>query len=857
MGATFMNINTLKYILFGKAKPFQMTRETITFNSDEYNALNKISDEIGVNPEKAIYAINQAPFLKEFVDYIKAFHDFGKGDLNDLYDKQAIPPFQSEIYQPFDLKVGIIADQFLYDALENVCQLTYINQAVCDEPFDFVIIASTWRGVDGYWEGVTNPHREKFKELQTLISSFQERKIPVVFFNKEDPVNFEIFLSHAQLADIVVTTESELTSAYEKVLGHSKVYHLQFPVHLGVHNPIHTNEIHSKEKVVFAGSWLEKYSERNKDATKIFDGVLHSNFDLILFDRNLWSNQMKYQFPSEYIPYISAPLSHKNTMKMHHEHPFAINLNTIKYSKTMCANRIFELQGMGAFLLSNYNTFVNAKMPQVQIIFDQKDVGTTLNLDQAILQRARKIGNYQVLKQYNHFEWMKQIAIWCGINISETQWPQVAIIIDKDDKKAKEMYLQQNYPYKVCVQELKEVEAPYYTYFDSKNEYQPEYLDDMMTALTYVSSSFITKLSEGNRYVNQYEHRAHTLFKKDVEPNTNGYACDMAFLNMSPNKRHYSAPKLTVVIPIHNNGAHLEHKALRSIIRNPDFTQFEIILVNDGSTDKLTLQTINLYENWFDNIKAIHLESASGSASTPRNVGIQHASASYLTFLDPDNEWVSDGINQLLDVIQLDESVDVVVGNMIKVDNENTRTHQYYRQFLDVMHRDETTQTETLLKQTKLKTASIQALVARTCFVKQHHIKMVPGALGQDSLFFLKLIHYARKVKVIDAVIHVYYAAIDQSMTNTISPSFFNKYLKLEKEKIAFLNDQGYLKTYMDYRFNFYMKHWYISRLKRTKPLDKEVIKAFLRIYHLYDKYKRPHDEALMSEIKLLQSEVK
>lgn len=857
MGATLMNINTLKYILFGKEKPFQMTRENITFNSEEYNTLNEISDVIGVNPEKAIHSINQASFLNVFVDYIKEFNDFGKGDLNDIYDKQTSPSFKSEIYQKLSLNVGIIADQFLYDALEDVCQLTYINESKCNEQFDLVIVASTWKGIDGYWDGVTNPHRKKFDELKHLISSFQARKIPVVFFNKEDPVNFDVFLPHAQLVDIVVTTELELISAYKKALGHSKVYHLQFPVHLGLHNPIHTKEIHEKKEVVFAGSWLDKYEERNNDAIKLFDGVVNSNFDLIIFDRNLWNKQTKYQFPASYIPYIAAPLTHENTMKMHREHPFAINLNTIKYSKTMCANRIFELQGMGAFLLSNYNTFVNASMPQVQMIFDSKDVGSTLDLDPAILQRARKIGTQQVLREYNHFEWMKQIAMWCGMCISKTQWPEVSVIIDKEDQRAKEMFLKQYYPYKVCVQKLNEVETLYYTYFDSKNDYQPEYLDDLMSALTYVNSAFITKVSDGNRYVNHYENRAHTLFKKGEDSYQSGYASDLTFLNMSPIQRQAMCPKLSIVIPIHNNGAHLEHKALRSIIRNRNFSQFEIILVNDGSSDNLTLQTIELYEKWFSNIKVIHLENASGSASTPRNVGIQYASAPYLTFLDPDNEWVGDGINQLLDTIQSDETVDVVVGNMIKVDNEKTRTHQYYRQFLDVMHSDETKQTKELLKQTKLKTASIQALIARTTFVKQHHIEMVPGALGQDSLFFLKLMHYARKVKVIDAVIHVYYAAIDQSMTNTISPSFFDKYLKLEKEKLSFLTEQGYLNTYMDYRFNFYMKHWYIARIKRTKSLNQEVIKAFLRIYHLYDKFKRPYDDELIKEIKKLQSEVK
>lgn len=851
-----MKLNSLKYILFGKAKPFQMTRNEITYDKHEFNALSRIAEVMETSPNKAIYELNQAPFLKEFVDYIQAFHEYGKGNRNDLYSKQLLPSAQSYIYKKLDLNVGIVADQFLFDALDGACHLTYLNGHTHETTFDFVIVASTWRGIDGYWEGVTNPHRQKFEELQTLVASFQSKGVPVVFFNKEDPVNFEVFLPHAKLADIVVTTEADLIPTYRKILKHSRIHHLQFPIHLGIHRPLFTKEVQKNEEVVFAGSWLEKYKERNEDAKQIFDGVLESAHKLTLFDRNLWSNQLKYQFPSEYIPYISAPLTHENTMKMHINHPFAINLNTIKYSRTMCANRIFELQGMGNFILSNYNTFINSEMPQVQMIFDKKDVATSLNLDSVIIQRARKIGAQQVLKQYNHFEWLKCMARWCDMNISATVWPKVSVIINDNDEAAVTMFEQQSYAHKVMVRGVEEVQTPFYTYFDSINNYQPEYLQDLVSTLTYMNTSFVTKMACANQFVTYYQDNAHTLFKKGVDKYVEGYACDKTFLNESPQEPLYETPQLSIIIPVYNNGAHLEHKALRSIIRNPQFSEFEIILVDDGSTDALTRRTIQLYEKWYRHFKVIRLEAPSGSASTPRNIGIQHANAPYLTFLDPDNEWVGDGINQLLQTIKADDGLDVVVGNMIKVDNEKTHMHQYYRQFINAMHQDETTDTKNVLHQMKLKTASIQALIARTSFVKQHKIQMVPGALGQDSLFFLNLIHFARKMKAIDATIHVYYAAIAQSMTNTISPSFFEKYLKLEKEKITFLKKHDYLQTYMKYRFNFYMKHWYIARIKRAEKLDKAVIESFLEIYHLYDNIKRPKDEDLTSEIKKLQSEV-
>lgn len=856
MGETFMNLNTIKDILFGKPKPFQMTRETIIHDNAELNTLKHISESMNQCPDKAIYDINNASFLNMYIDYIQAFHQYGKGQREASFETPQDMELDAYLYQKLDLKVGIIADTFLYDALKGVCHLTYLNDEFIDDAYDLIIVASTWKGIDGYWDGVTNPNREKFAELQKLIHYYQSKNIPVIFFNKEDPVNFDVFLPHAQLADVIVTTEAALIPTYQKHVNHQRVYHLKFPINLRQHNSVGIESSLNTKEVVFAGSWIEKYTERNQDARVIFNGILKSAYDLTIYDRNLWLNQLKYQFPAEFISNIAAPLSHDYTMMMHKKHPFAINLNTIKYSTTMCANRIFELQGMSNFIFSNYNTFINAEMPQVQIIFDEKDVAATLNLDTALLQRARKIGEHQVVKHYNQFEWLKQIAQWCDLTCKPTQWPQISVIIDAEDKRAHQMFAQQYYPNKVCVHDIDDVKTPFYTYFEGTQDYQPEYLDNLVLPLAFTNTSFITKSSQGNQYVSKYEHKAHTLFKRDTAMHE-GYAQDMTFLNQAPKSLTYSEPVLSVIVPIYNNGAHLEHKALRSIIRNPQFHQFEVILVDDGSTDLLTRNTIARYEKWYDNIKVVTLEAASGSASTPRNIGMTHARAPYMTFLDPDNEWVGEGINQLLDAIQADDNLDVVVGNMIKVDNEKTRVHAYYQQFVNTMHQDMTQDTVTLLKQSKLKTASIQALVARTSFIRQHGIQMVAGALGQDSLFFLNVMHFARKVKVVDAIIHTYYAAIAQSMTNSISASFFKKYYKLEIEKIKFLKQHGYLETYMQYRFNFYMKHWYIARINRASYVDKSVVVAFLDIYHLYDSMKRPDDDELKSAIKKLQSEVK
>ncbi|WP_181895284.1 hypothetical protein [Staphylococcus felis] len=53
-----MNFKDLKYILFGKIKPFQMTEEQIEINPEELAKLKNLSELIDSNPGQVSYEIN-------------------------------------------------------------------------------------------------------------------------------------------------------------------------------------------------------------------------------------------------------------------------------------------------------------------------------------------------------------------------------------------------------------------------------------------------------------------------------------------------------------------------------------------------------------------------------------------------------------------------------------------------------------------------------------------------------------------------------------------------------------------------------------------------------------------------------
>lgn len=89
---------------------------------------------------------------------------------------------------------------------------------------------------------------------------------------------------------------------------------------------------------------------------------------------------------------------------------------------------------------------------------------------------------------------------------------------------------------------------------------------------------------------------------------------------------------ISIIIPVYNVQKHLD-RCLKSIA-NQTYRDLEIILINDGSTDK----SPEICDNWamYDKrIKVIHKENTGPGDS--RNVGINNATGDYLSFIDSDD----------------------------------------------------------------------------------------------------------------------------------------------------------------------------------------------------------------------------
>lgn len=113
-----------------------------------------------------------------------------------------------------------------------------------------------------------------------------------------------------------------------------------------------------------------------------------------------------------------------------------------------------------------------------------------------------------------------------------------------------------------------------------------------------------------------------------------------------------SLPIFSIVVPVFNVDKYIT-RCIDSILEQ-SFTSFEVICVNDGSTD----YSIRLLEQYDDpRIRIIHQKNMGLSAA--RNTGIYHSSGIYIALLDADDLWRSDKLARHLKHMSHNPSVDI------------------------------------------------------------------------------------------------------------------------------------------------------------------------------------------------------
>lgn len=93
-----------------------------------------------------------------------------------------------------------------------------------------------------------------------------------------------------------------------------------------------------------------------------------------------------------------------------------------------------------------------------------------------------------------------------------------------------------------------------------------------------------------------------------------------------------NSPKVSIIVPVYNVEKYL-HRCVDSILLQT-FTDFELLLIDDGSTDK-SVDICDKYALKDSRIRVFHKKN--GGVSSARNLGIKKSSGVYILFVDSDD----------------------------------------------------------------------------------------------------------------------------------------------------------------------------------------------------------------------------
>jgi CDP-ribitol ribitolphosphotransferase / teichoic acid ribitol-phosphate polymerase len=225
---------------------------------------------------------------------------------------------------------------------------------------------------------------------------------------------------------------------------------------------------------------------------------------------------------------------------------------------------------------------------------------------------------------------------------------------------------------------------------------------------------------------------------------------------------------ISVIIPAYNAGEYL-NETLDSIV-NQTFQDFEVIIINDGSTDN-TQDIIDEYCGLYQSFKSYTQDNM--GVSNARNRGIDEAHGDYIAFLDADDLFTINALENLYNYA-ISEDAELVVGISCHFNSFGSTLHQNTVKLASIQH------IKPLEKQLIWTFSQCNKLFLRKKIIETG-IRFPDLKYAEDGVFVLKYAYKCTKItgcphKVVAFRKHDFWES--QSITQKIDSEQIKHYLK-------------------------------------------------------------------------------
>lgn len=299
---------------------------------------------------------------------------------------------------------------------------------------------------------------------------------------------------------------------------------------------------------------------------------------------------------------------------------------------------------------------------------------------------------------------------------------------------------------------------------------------------------------------------------------------------------------ISVIIPVYNAEDYID-TPLRSLLKQ-SFQNFEVILVNDGSTDN-SVDVIRKIIKTNTRFKIINQKnSGPGSA---RNKGVSEAKGQYISFLDSDDYFEPNFLEEMYKVA-VDEDADIVVCDFDKVNIDGSSIKVYKSKLKKTI--DNITAFKDILQSENLTSISANKIFRKKLFDKVTYPTGI--IINEDVATIYRLILKANKVAFVSKVLF-HYVQIEGSSMNGFNYNKLIDRLKVAEIIENHLNQEKLLPKYKEVYNVYYLlnvilsgaiqickfsKNWQSHIDSFTNEIDEEIF-TFKNIFFLIKKHKK------------------
>ncbi len=196
--------------------------------------------------------------------------------------------------------------------------------------------------------------------------------------------------------------------------------------------------------------------------------------------------------------------------------------------------------------------------------------------------------------------------------------------------------------------------------------------------------------------------------------------------------------KISVIIPAYNAEKTLQ-AAMQSCI-DQTFKPFEVIIINDGSTDK-TEETANSFiQNQQTNVKFSVITVKNGGVSKARNTGIKQASGDFIAFLDSDDAWHAEKLEKQIEAFKNFPNAALVSTNSTVKNHFSGQTKEV--SFTHLLIRNHVITSSAMVPATVIKNCMFDQSLRRA---EDYNLWLKLGKIGKIVFIDQKLVFFADK----------------------------------------------------------------------------------------------------------------